>query len=451
MHPCNDEAFTDFSQRLQNVFDIKEPKDRVVLLNDSLKKYNIRFCRKTLKGLLWFYKAKALLLEYKKSDKSELTSEYEQKIREKAIGMARHAKLDLQDAEKEIEVLEIPVQPKSSFAGILKSHICLSDILQFRQQVSIHLTNADYKKSKKLGLKGRDLVKDYMKDLRSGSVASRLPQDLNFFMGAVFESEAFEAFIDKKFWEINVNDFEKAAKKFERAIKCYESACETPLDEDILIPVPRAWVALLKFSASPTFENFEQVIIFQRLAEKYDKVRTTFGFATPKENEKRSERTRRAQKISVFMRNSVYQHAALNIFAKIRGIIAPVESMVNENKQLIYSRLKLSGVPEKRLKWYLEPRHITFDRFIADCDKYLPNILPTASLVKVKSVYSWCKHAPQKSINIYSQPSEDFAEKLIQKIYKKYEDIQTLNGDLNVFLENLKMMLNENGNNTRIT
>lgn len=431
---------SDFETDLQKAFNVKQPKDRLTLLNSLLKKYDIRFCKKMLNGIMGFYKAKGLLINYKESEKAELASEYEQRIREKAIGMAKYAKLELQGAEKEVELQKIPVQLKSHFLGILRSHICLSEILELRQQVSIYLTNAEYKKSKMLGLRGRNLVRDYMEKIKSGSVASRFPQDLNFFMGAVFESEAFTAFIDKRFWEINASDFEKAVKKFEQAIGCYERACETPVDLEILTPVPKAWVALLKFLSSPTFENFEQVIIFLRLAEEYSNVRATFGFAPPIENEKRSERTRRAQKVSLFVRNSVYQHAALNIFEKMRGIVATVESMINrqDTKMLIHDKLKRSLAPEKRLRKYLEHGMVTFDRFIADCEKYLPDILPSVSLVKVKDIYSWCKHAPQKTMNIYLQPLEDFSQKLIQKVSKKYKDMKTIDQDLKTFSENLK-------------
>jgi len=91
---------SDFETDLRNAFNVKQPKDRLTLLNSLVKKYDIRFCKKMLNGIMGFYKAKGLLINYKESEKGELASEYEQRIREKAIGMAKHAKLELQGAEK---------------------------------------------------------------------------------------------------------------------------------------------------------------------------------------------------------------------------------------------------------------------------------------------------------------------------------------------------------------
>ena len=401
-----------------------------------------------LKGLCDFYSARENIQRFRISRTEDTSFREESAMRREAIKMANSSVKYLEKAKLIAEKEICSKKYKRIFNAIVQQFVYLAKNFRCRQVLVLHMNNLEYDKARKIAQEGLDLAID---GLMYGSQEMTIDEllkppffqvDINFYQGNLKEIDAYERLCDKKFWEIESEDFLEVARLFDDSAKDLEKAADTSHDLDVLTSIPRAWSCLLKFMARPTLAGLEFLAEFKKL-ESSELVRKHFS---PPVTRKISRRRQRAEAMSRFFRNNVVKVACWNIFSELHYNINIIETYLNEeeNKELLRNKLKTAKIPEKRLEMY--NGHLTYERAIDDVDNYLHRLLPLTihkkekpSLLVAKDLYYYCKHEKIQT-DFYSTRRDEFAEEFMEKALQDYKSLLALNLDRKRFLEILEKM-----------
>ena len=415
---------------------------KLTQLRARVKKLNEYFIARLLEGLCDYYEAREMVQTYQASKNDNTSYDEEVEMREKVISLAVKTVYTLKASRDMSKNLDAPKEIRNKIESSIDWHIYLATNLDFRQRLIISMNDLNYSEAKKLAESGLELAK-----IQPGSQKS-IMTNINFYAGNLKEIEAFERFCDKRFWEITTNDFMASSKLFDQSVEILERAATLNVDLDRLTSVSKAWSYLLRFIARPSLENLEYLAEYRKLEESFPTVRRQFSF---EETRHVSRRKLRAARMSAFLRDSVYKIACWNVFNELHFNVNLVEGFINvpSNKELLRNIFSKTKMPIDRLNRYFElneesKSHLTYEYFMDDIEKYLPDLLPLTagpknqpSLILAKNLYHLCKHQNIQA-DIYSPKREQFTELFVDKILKGYKVLKTLNLDRTRFLSSLE-------------